>query len=456
VPMAICALIALTCSAWWAQPGPRARAQTPPGLDTIDHLIFIVQENRSFDQYFGTYPGVDGLQRDARGRWKPCIPNPFLGHCSRPYHETSLLQAGGPHDHRRSVVDVNGGAMDGFIRALSTGAKRCWVTPSLPGCARQLGPQGQPDVMSFHTRAEIPNYWYYADHFTLQDHMFAPSDSWTLPSHLFLVSGWSASCTDPNDGMSCTSNLVLKDESLIGRYDEPPVYAWTDITHLLEVGGITWAYYVDDHTCLTSPCDMSSGTVAGRDPLVGFTTVRSEDHSYGNIQPQSSFFQALQDHTLPQVSWIVPGENDSEHPSSGGPLSNGQAFVTRLINAVGRHPATWGSSAIFLTWDDWGGFYDGVNPPGVDMNGYGMRVPGLLISPYAKVGAIDDQTLSFDAYLKLIEDRFLGGQRLDPSTDGRPDSRPTVREDVAGLGDLSSEFDFTQPPLDPPILDPRP
>jgi phospholipase C len=116
----------------------------------------------------------------------------------------------------------------------------------------------------------------------------------------------------------------------------------------------------------------------------------------------------------------------------------------------------WDSTAIFLTWDDWGGFYDHVVPPRVDHNGYGIRVPGLLISPWARAGTIDHQTLSFDAYLKLIEDLFLGGQRLDPKTDGRPDSRPTVREDEPILGDLLNEFDFTQGPLPPLVLDPTP
>jgi phospholipase C len=111
----------------------------------------------------------------------------------------------------------------------------------------------------------------------------------------------------------------------------------------------------------------------------------------------------------------------------------------------------WDSSAIFLAWDDWGGFYDGVVPPSVDENGYGLRVPGIVISPYARQGYIDHQTLSFDAYDKFIEDDFLGGQRLDPLTDGRPDPRPDVREDVPILGDLVSDFDFSQTP-GPPIL----
>jgi LysM repeat protein len=115
----------------------------------------------------------------------------------------------------------------------------------------------------------------------------------------------------------------------------------------------------------------------------------------------------------------------------------------------------WDSTAIFLSWDDWGGFYDHVEPPEVDQNGYGLRVPGLVISPYAKQGYIDHQTLSFDAYVKFIEDVFLGGQRIDPETDGRPDPRPTVRENVSQLGDLLGDFDFSQPSRSPVVLSPR-
>jgi phospholipase C len=116
----------------------------------------------------------------------------------------------------------------------------------------------------------------------------------------------------------------------------------------------------------------------------------------------------------------------------------------------------WNSTAIFLAWDDWGGFYDHVVPPKVDANGYGLRVPGLVISPYARKGYIDHQTLSFDAYNKFIEDDFLGGQRLDPNTDGRPDPRPTVRENVPILGDLAADFDFNQKPRPPRLLPVRP
>ena len=116
-----------------------------------------------------------------------------------------------------------------------------------------------------------------------------------------------------------------------------------------------------------------------------------------------------------------------------------------MVNQLMQSP-DWDSTAIFLTWDDWGGFYDHVAPPKVDANGYGIRVPMLVISPYAKQGFVDHTTASFDSTLKFIEDRFFGSQRLDPTTDGRPDPRPTVRENAPVAGDLRSAFDFTQPP----------
>jgi phospholipase C len=172
------------------------------------------------------------------------------------------------------------------------------------------------------------------------------------------------------------------------------------------------------------------------------------------VKGNTEFFEAAAAGTLPSVSWVVPTLGKSEHPPDS--IAKGQAWVTRVVNAVMQGPSEqWERSAIFLVWDDWGGFYDHVKPIRIDENGYGIRVPGILISPWAKT-MIDHQTLSFDAYLKLIEDRFLGGQRLDPATDGWPDSRPTVREEVAKLGDLRNAFNFAQPPIPPLILDPWP
>jgi phospholipase C len=239
------------------------------------------------------------------------------------------------------------------------------------------------------------------------------------------------------------------------------VYAWTDITWLLDQHGVSWGYYVAPGTCSFEDCHAyerqigpSGNTPAAKNPLPGFSTIY-ETEQQDSIQTHDDFLDVVEDGTLPSVSWIIPGNAVSEHPQSSRGIRAGQAYVTRLVNAVMESDA-WDSSAIFITWDDWGGFYDHVPPPQVDQLGYGIRVPGLLISPYAKHGYIDHQTLSFDAYLKLIEDRFLDGERLDPRTLGRPDSRPIVREELEILGDLREAFDFSQEPRPPLILDPTP
>jgi len=173
------------------------------------------------------------------------------------------------------------------------------------------------------------------------------------------------------------------------------------------------------------------------------------DHQLANIAPFRDFLRAARRGTLPAVSWVAPAQSVSDHPPAL--ITRGQAYVTGVVNAVMRS-RDWGSTAIFLAWDDWGGFYDHVQPPSVDAQGYGLRVPALVISPYARRGYVDHQVLSFDAYLKFIEDDFLGGQRLDPRTDGRPDRRPDVRENASILGDLRKDFDFARPPRPPLIL----
>jgi phospholipase C len=453
--------VACTQPSGTADTSPTATPPADDGIFELDHLIFIVQENRSFDHFFGLYPGADGLDRDARGRLEPCIPNTYLGRCSAPYRSRSIDHDGGPHDHEAALIDVNGGKMNGFIRALPPRKEKCWVNPALSYCDRYLGPQGQPDVMSTLTRAEIPNYWRYADDFVLQDRMFAPVDSWTLPAHLFLVSAWSAFCPDRSDPMSCRTDINLSDQSRRWDYGEAPIYAWTDVTWLLDEAGVTWAYYVGRDTCWDPPCEAPEekghATSYNRNPLPGFTSFWGEGRSdpTDNVLPHGDYVDAARTGTLPAVSWIAPHSLGSDHPSGPSTIRTSMAYVTRMINAAMKGP-DWERTAIFLVWDDWGGFYDHVVPPRVDQAGYGLRVPALVISPYAKRGYIDSQTHSFDSYLKLIEDRFLGGARLDPATMSRPDSRPWVREEEEMLGDLRDAFDFTQPPREPLVLDPWP
>ena len=135
----------------------------------IDHVIIVVQENRSFDHYVGTYPGADGSPR-TDGTWDVCLPDPVLDHCARPYHSTTFFDAGSAHNHSASVRDVNRGKMNGFVEAVRRSGNTCKSHPNIRPCRlTERGPARQPDVMGLHTRAEIPNYWAYADRFVLQD-----------------------------------------------------------------------------------------------------------------------------------------------------------------------------------------------------------------------------------------------------------------------------------------------
>jgi phospholipase C len=422
-----------------------------PAIHKIRHVVIIMQENRSFDSYFGTYPGADGIPM-ANGRPTVCVPDPLAGTCVAPYHDRSVINRGGPHRDTSAVTDVAGGKMDGFIAATEPAPQVC-ANSNDPSCAPGL----HLDVMGYHTAREIPNYWAYAHNFVLQDHMFESNASWSLPAHLFLVSGWSAVCSIRDDPTSCTSALEGPEDP--GAVAPPPNYAWTDITYLLHVHHVSWRYYVlgggqpdcadDAMTCRAVA--QSPGTPGIWNPLPWFTTVK-QDGELGNIQPTHNFYRAARTGHLANVTWLIPNDAVSEHPSYS--VAVGERYVTGLINAIMRGPE-WKSTAIFLAWDDWGGFYDHVAPPTVDAMGYGLRVPGMVISAYARRGFVDHQVLSFDAYLKFIEDDFLGGQRLDPRSDGRPDSRPFVRENASILGNLVRDFDFSQKPRRPLVLPQR-
>jgi phospholipase C len=442
--------------------GPSGTYVVPQGIHKIKHVIIVMQENRSFDSYFGTYPGADGIPM-RHGAPTVCVLNP-TGGCTRPYHDVNDLNGGGPHAQGNALADVAGGRMTGFIRQRDLAQKTC-ANIDDPACVGS----GLPDVMGYHTAAEIPNYWKYARDFVLQDHMFEPVNSWSLPDHLFLVSAWSAKCRT-RSAASCVNDVVgpygvttfdqaVQQEVTTGKTSVD--LAWTDVTWLLYARHVSWAYYVQSGTqpdCANSAAETCTVVNQGAttpgiwNPLPLFGDVR-KDHQLHNIRPLGDYFQAARAGKLPKVSWITPSGDNSEHPPAS--VHQGQAFVTSVINAAMKSP-DWKSTAIFVTWDDWGGFYDHVIPPAADQNGYGLRVPGIVISPYARRGFVDHQTLTTDAFLKFIEDDFLGGARLDPRTDGRPDPRPDVREDLPQLGNLVEDFNFSQPPRPPVLLPTNP
>jgi len=480
-------LAAMTLGALLAMLGAGAGARAaaaatagPQGIHKIKHIVIIMQENRSFDTYFGVYPGADGIPGLAGHPGKvPCIPDPLHHDCVKPYHDPRDVNTGGPHMAVNAQLDIAGGKMNGFIASVETGD----LDTDMLACQILKLPPGCNDVMGYKTGKDIPNYWAYARNFVLQDHMFEPAASWSEIAHLYMVSAWAASCTNGYNPFSCTTNLVEPDTEdgkvlsiggnpfdaltgLLTRSDAddkphssaPPDFAWTDITYLLHKHHVSWRYYITQGTepdcasgaMICTPIKQYVKTPEIWNPLPDFTTVH-QDNQLGNIEADTQFFRDAYKGNLPAVSWLIPSGDDSEH--APGRVSLGQDHVTRAIDAI-MAGKDWDSTAIFLAWDDWGGFYDHVKPPVVDGEGYGLRVPGLVISPYARKGFIDHQILSFDAYLKFIEADFLGGQALNPRTDGRPDPRPDVRENARILGNLLRDFNFNQPPR-PPLFLPR-
>src|SRR5215469_4479825 len=372
----------------------RATASTQAllrGIHKIRHVIVIMQENRSFDSYFGTYPGTQtpvGM---------PAAPGPKNHTCIKPHVDHADSNSGGPHQNSNSIADVNGGKMNGFVGQAELSCKTATC---------------RTDVMGYHVASDIPNYWAYAKNFVLDDHMFESDDSWSLPAHMYLTSGWSATCSNPANPMSCVGTDSPRNRSLA----HPRPFAWTDLTWLLHKHGVSWGYYLDGGA---QQPGKPAGVPSIWNPLPGFTDVK-RDRQESNVQPLTNFISQAKAGTLPAVSWIVPKPADSEHPAAL--VSRGQAYVTRIINAVMRS-RDWASTAIFLAWDDWGGFYD-------------------------------HQALSFDAYLRFIEDDFLASARLNPKTDGRPDPRPDVRENLTG--NILKDFNFSQKPRSPLILNPCP
>ncbi len=441
----------------------------------IKHVIIIMQENRSFDSYFGTYPGANGIPNNV------CLPlvqgNPQKG-CVAPFHDQHDINAGGRHTAADAQADADDGIttqyMDGFVYQQVTGfcgADRYSKRPPENCKAAEAGVL-RHDVMGYHTAAELPNYWAYAKNFVLQDAMFEGTRAWSLAAHLDMVSEWSANCKGKPAVLStCVTNPTGKP---IVNGTVP--YPWVNLFQLCDLYGVSWKYYLSSGTepdCEDDEMDcdpqvQTSGVLNLWNPVPGFTYVANNGKAYlaAHNPPIDQFLIDIKNGTLPAVSWIVPSKNVSEHPSAG--ITAGQNYVTSLVNAVAQS-SYWQNTAIFISWDDWGGFYDHVIPPIVDMNstatpvqGFGFRVPGLMISAYAKPGYIDHAVLSPDSYAVLIEDLFMGSARLDPKALGQPDNRPDIRDELTSvtfpdgtvkpIGNLIDEFDFTQQPLPPLVL----
>jgi phospholipase C len=418
------------------------------GAGVLNHLIFIVQENRSFDHYFGTFPGADGFPSPL-----PCLPDEWYpSQCDMPYLNHEDGNIGGGHNRVWQVANIDGGKMDGFVVSRE---KQLGNHCKPPNEGRVLGgtwidDEGFPhvaactiDVMGYHDGTDLPNYWAYASTYVLEDQFFEGDTSWSEPNHFNIFSGWAAKCTEQNppNVNSCAS--TYGGDVWGPRYTTPDL--WTDITYLLNQNNVSWNVYLDGGQ--GKPFDQKH--VPGIwSVLPGFETVQ-DDNQVGNAEVNlTQFYVDAANGGLPQVTWVLPKYFDSEHPQAR--ISDGQTYVTGLINAVMSGP-DWSDSAIFVTYDDSDGFYDHVPPPvAFDSLGVGIRLPAWIVSPYAKTGYIDHQFCSSDCYLKFIEDTFLNGERMNQA--GRPDPRPDYRDTQPAYGDLTNDFDFSQNPRAPLIL----
>jgi phospholipase C len=374
-----------------------------------------MQENRSLDEYFATYPGVDGVSSGV------CLQGPAGTPCVQLYHDTNDVNKGGPHMWSNANADVDGGKMDGFL-IQSYGANTTNCVPPDPDCAPGKDPR---DVLGQHDYNEIANYWNYAHLYVLQDRMFESVLSYSLPAHLYMLAAQSGGYT--GDGQT-----------------EPKSYSFPEITELLTSGKVTWKYYI---TSGTVP-DTEDGSVVGTlpnqmqdpykytlwNPLAAFPAVMNDPAQKSRLQDLSQFYDDCKNGALPQVSWIIPSSPISDHPPAQ--VSASMEYVTGLVNSV-MNSSNWNDTAIFIAWDDWGGFYDHVVPPRVDRYGLGIRVPGLVVSPYAKQGLVDHNTYSFESWLKIVEERF--------------GVIPMTARDNTSM-DMIDSFDFTQQPRAPVLL----
>jgi phospholipase C len=441
--------ILATCAAVFALiPAGSARgAASAPAKHTntpIKHFISLMQENHSFDNYFGTYPGADGIPegtcmpvnpraefRLGGRRWQYGERRSFerflrrregrsysdwarrnadvaarvfgdaraqtsaaRGGCIRPFHIGDRAVQDLGHTTRVFADQYAGGQMDGFVYAIE----------------RDIGRIDRM-VMGHYDDRDIPYYWNVADEYVLFDRFFTSAAGGSVWNHMFWVSG--------------TPGNYEADTVPAGGFGEIPT-----IFDRLEERGISWKFYVqnyDPSINFRSPGTGDRGSQLVWVPLLNYPRFVDDPKLSRHIVDLGEYYEDLERGTLPAVSYIAPS-GSSEHPP--GSIQAGERFVRTLINALMRSSA-WNSSAFTWTYDDWGGFHDHVRPPRVDPYGYGFRAPALLVSPYAKRGHVESKTLDFTSYLKFIEQNW-GLEPLGPR-----DRR---------ANNLLAAFDFDRPP----------
>ena len=413
-----------------------------PGQTPIDHVVFIVKENRTFNNYFATYPGAEGATEGGTIRCNQdgCTDGPVVKLTPGPDVYPHDLT----HCFRCGLVAINGGKMNGFNHM--NGVIPQSTNADLYGADRTN--------YSYLDRSGVPNYWAYADRFVLADHFFTSMYGPTLPEHLYAVAAQSnfivdnksttdhegSYCDDPTeyatrfrpaDVRQNQDEILALERKITENGDNTynigdywgKVRLCFDIPVLpdeLEAQGISWKYYANEN--------------AWMNVLQMIRHVR-----YGpmwrNVQPPEDFVQDVERGQMPQVSWIIPPESYNEHPGEGKSTCAGENWTVHQVNTI-MQSEYWRSTVIVVVWDDFGGFYDPVPPPQFDVMGLGPRTPALIISPYTTRGenpgggTVDHTTYEFSSVLAFIEHLF----GLDPMTDRDANADP-----------LSGALDFEHP-----------
>ena len=369
----------------------------------IKHVVFLIKENRTYDHLFGTFPGGNGTTVGMdRGQPRPLQPG-----------TDQRVPGDIPHCYNCALVAWNGGQNDQFDQ----------------------GPMGDWAYTQL-TEEQLPNYWHWARENALFDNFFASAIGPSFPNHLFTIAAQSGGAHDNprRDGFfSNTFGCDAPSQQLVEIVDSegqtsmvPPCFDFLTEGDLLNRAGILWAHY--------SASETQRGYIWSA--FSALRRYREDPTAWARyMRPVDRVIQDIHDGYLPAVSWITPRFELSEHPEYS--FCAGENWSTEVIDAIMKSPY-WKDTAIFLTWDDYGGFYDHVPPPQVDGFGFGFRVPLIVISPYARQGVVTHELGEFSSVLRFMEDNY----RLDRYlTDRDRNATP-----------LLSAFDFTQEPRKPDPL----
>jgi phospholipase C len=386
--------IALTALLIAGQFGPALASSNPEDTKTktpIKHLVVLMQENHTFDNYFGTYPGADGIPSNVKMPVNPQDPN--AGYVES-WHVGDSTISDLSHSSTTFYEQYNSGKMDGFIAALNTRKQDGRV------------------AMGYYDDRDIPYYWNLADHYVLFDRFFSSAKDGSFANHMY----WVAAIPPVTERGHKLSDKLASVPTIFDR---------------LQDSGVSWKFYVQNYDPTITYRNL--GTVGNRAsqvvwvPLLNFDRFLDDPNLSSHIVDLNQYYIDLRQGTLPAVAYVIPSgasEHPPQHPASG------QRFVKTLIQELMRSNA-WDSSAFILLYDDWGGWYDHVSPPQVDEYGYGFRVPALLVSPYARKGFIDNTELDFTSILKFIEENW--------------NVAPLAERDTKANNFLTA-FDFTQAP----------